>query len=79
MAASALPRRKPTNVSIREDILEAARSHGLNVSRIAEEALSAAIREKQQAAWLAENAEAIAYQNRLVEEEGAFGDDVRSF
>lgn len=30
-------------------------------------------------AWRTENAEAIAYQNRLVEEEGAFGDDLRSF
>jgi post-segregation antitoxin (ccd killing protein) len=29
--------------------------------------------------WFDENAEAIAYQNRLVAEEGAFGDDVRSF
>lgn len=32
-----------------------------------------------EAAWLAENAKAIAHQNRLVEEEGAFGDDLRSF
>ncbi|WP_448206137.1 type II toxin-antitoxin system CcdA family antitoxin [Azospirillum sp. sgz302134] len=32
-----------------------------------------------EAAWLAENAEAITYQNRLVEDEGAFGDDLRSF
>lgn len=79
MAAAAQPRRKPTNVSIREDILDQARSHGLNISRIAEDALTEAIREKQRQRWLAENAEAIAYQNRLAEEEGAFGDDVRTF
>lgn len=79
MTASAQPRRKPTNVSIREDVLEEARGYGLNISRIAEEALAAAIKEKQRQRWLMENAEAIVYQNRLAEEDGAFGDDVRAF
>ncbi|KAA0684157.1 type II toxin-antitoxin system CcdA family antitoxin [Roseomonas genomospecies 6] len=36
-------------------------------------------RRPDDAAWLAENAKAIAHQNRLVEDEGAFGDDLRSF
>lgn len=72
-------RRRPTNVSIDENVLKAARACGLNISRIAEEALSRAVKEKERDAWRVENAEAIAYQNRLVEEEGAFGDDLRTF
>ncbi|HEY0832466.1 MAG TPA: type II toxin-antitoxin system CcdA family antitoxin [Azospirillum sp.] len=44
-----------------------------------EEPVAKAERSDGQRAWLTENAEAITYQNRLCEEEGAFGDDVRSF
>ncbi|HYD29985.1 MAG TPA: type II toxin-antitoxin system CcdA family antitoxin [Azospirillaceae bacterium] len=72
-------RRRPTNISLDERLLSAAKAHGLNVSRIAEEALARAVQDKEREAWLKENAEAIAEQNRLAAEEGAFGDDVRTF
>lgn len=63
-------RRKPTNLSLQENLVAEAKALGLNVSQIAEAALAAAVREAKAAAWLAENREAIEAYNRHVEQHG---------
>lgn len=71
-------RRKPTNLSLQENLVAEAKALGLNVSQIAEAALAAAVREAKAAVWLAENREAIEAYNRHVEQHGMFIDDIRS-
>lgn len=51
--------KEPTNVSINQDLVRAAKAHRLNVSRIAEVALAEAVREKAWQAWIEDNAEAV--------------------
>ena len=60
--------RKATNLSIDRDLLEEAKRLGINVSRAAESGLLDAVRREKAAAWLRENAEAIAAWNALIEE-----------
>lgn len=72
-------RRRPFNLSIREDVIRAARRHGLNASRIAEDALAEAVREAERRTWRADNADAIAAHNRRVAERGLFNKGLRRF
>ena len=44
--------KKPTNVSLNQDLVRAAKAHGLNISRIAEAALAEAVREIARPAWV---------------------------
>jgi antitoxin CcdA len=56
-----------------------AKALDLNLSEVLERALEKAIREAEQARWLAENKEAIDYYNAFVEEHGMFGEEFRQF
>jgi len=71
--------KKPTNVSINTDLLKKAKALDINMSAALEQKLVELIREKQAAAWLSSNQEAIAGYNRHVEEHGVFSDELRSF
>src|SRR5512140_3438235 len=73
------PRKTPTNLSLREDLVRRAKALGLNLSQVVEQSLAKAIREAEQARWLAENAQAIDHYNAFVEEHGAFSDEHRLF
>jgi antitoxin CcdA len=73
------PRKKPTNVSIDEALLSAAKAQGINLSQTLEEALTAKLRRLEQEKWLEENREAIAEHNRYVEKYGVFSDGRRRF
>lgn len=75
---SAEPKRA-TNVSVRGDLLAAARDAGLNLSATLERALSEELAELNRKNWREANREAIAAYNEFVEERGTFSDDVRSF
>jgi antitoxin CcdA len=77
-ARRALPR-SATNVSIRRDLLEAARALKINLSAALEEALIEKLREAQGRQWREENRESIAAYNQHVEKHGVFSDDSRSF
>ena len=68
-----------TNVSIRRDLLEAARTSKINLSATLEQALIEKLREAQQRQWPDENRESIAAYNQHVEKHGVFSDDSRSF
>jgi antitoxin CcdA len=81
-----MPRRKSVtapkraaNVSIRSDLLLAAREAGLNLSAALERALIDELAKLKQRTWLEDNRESIARYNEHVEKRGVFGDDTRSF
>jgi antitoxin CcdA len=73
------PRRRATNLSIREDILAAAKRHGINASQIAETALKEAVAAREHAGWLEENARAIEEYNERVDRDGLFNEGLRRF
>jgi antitoxin CcdA len=71
--------KRATNVSIRSDLLEAARAAGVNLSATLERALAEEIASVNRARWREENREAIAAYNEHVDGHGTFSDGVRSF
>jgi antitoxin CcdA len=71
--------KRATNVSIRCDLLDAAREAGVNLSATLERALTEELASVRRARWHEENREAIAAYNEYVEEHGAFSDGVRAF
>jgi len=71
--------KKPTNVSINSDLLAQAKELKINLSATLENALTDLVNAKQQELWKQKNKAAIEAYNQLVEENGVFGDDLRSF
>jgi antitoxin CcdA len=71
--------KRATNVSVRVDLLAAAREAGLNLSATLERALTGELAELKRRKWREVNEEAIAAYNEFVEKHGTFSDDVRSF
>lgn len=63
-------RRKPTNISLDSELLDAARALDINVSRACERGLAEQIAETRAQRWLAENGGAIEASNRHVEARG---------
>lgn len=68
-----------TNLSLRADLVAEARALDLNLSAVVDAALEAAVRDAREAAWLAENREAIDQYNDFVATHGLFGDGRRRF
>jgi antitoxin CcdA len=71
--------KRATNVSIRGDLLDAARAAGINLSATLERALAEELAGVKRAQWREENREAIAAYNEHVDGHGTFSDGVRSF
>jgi antitoxin CcdA len=71
--------KKPTNVSVRADLLAEAKALGLNLSRTLEAAIEQAIREKRRQQWLDDNHKALEAYSRHIEKDGLFADRFRSF
>src|ERR1700712_3555143 len=71
--------KRATNVSIRSDLLDAARAAGVNLSATLERALAEELAGVKRAQWREENREAIAVYNEHVDGHGIFPDGVRSF
>jgi antitoxin CcdA len=63
-------KRRPVNLTIRQDILEEAKDLKLNASRVAEAGLIEAVRQEKERLWCRENAAAIEAHNTRVEEVG---------
>jgi antitoxin CcdA len=72
-------KRKPVNISLRQDLVEEAKALGINISAVAEAALLNAVRDARIDAWAKENAAGFAALNRIVEEEGLPLADLRLF
>jgi antitoxin CcdA len=71
--------KQATNVSIRRDLVAAAREAGINLSETLERALVAELDARRKGQWLEDNRDAIATYNDYVEERGVFSDGLRSF
>ena len=66
--------KRPVNLSLNSDLVEKARSAGINLSAIAEEAVSAALACLARERWDAGVAEACAAHDRYLEEYGSLSD-----
>jgi antitoxin CcdA len=71
--------KRATNVSIRSDLLDAARDAGINLSATLERAVAEELANVRRARWREENREAIAAYNEYVDAHGTFSDGVRTF
>ncbi len=71
--------KRAANVSVRSDLLAAAREAGINLSAALERALTQELANFKRKQWREENRDAIAAYNDYVDEHGTFSDDVRSF
>lgn len=71
--------KKPTNVSVNSELLAIAKELKINLSATLETALTQLVNARQRELWKRENQTAIEAYNQLVEEQGIFSDDLRSF
>ena len=71
--------KKAVNLSLNADLLRMAKTLGLNVSGLAEEAVARAVKASLAEAWLRENGAAIQSYNEHVEQDGVFSDAFRRF
>jgi antitoxin CcdA len=76
--STSIPKRA-TNVSVRSDLLSAAREAGVNLSATLERALTEELATVKRQKWREENREAIQAYNEHIEKHGTFSDDVRRF
>jgi antitoxin CcdA len=72
-------RKKAANLSVDGELLDSAKRLKLNLSKVFEAGLSAAIREKQREQWLSKNRAALEAYNEHIERDGVFSDGMRSF
>lgn len=63
-------KKRPMNLTIREDVIAEAKALNLNASQAAENGMKAAIKKAKEDAWLAENRDAIQAHNDRIERNG---------
>lgn len=63
-------RKRPTNLSLRGDLVDAARELNINVSTACERGLAAEVKKAREAQWLEENMAALEACNAWVEKHG---------
>ena len=71
--------KKPTNLSLDQDLLREAKALGINLSQAAETGLRRAVAEARAAEWKRENATALQSSNEWVERHGLPLDTHRRF
>jgi antitoxin CcdA len=71
--------KRATNVSIRSDLLAAAREAGVNLSATLERALTEELAAARRRTWRRDNREAIDAYNEHASRRGVFSDGVRRF
>ncbi len=62
--------KRPTNVSLNEELVAEAKKLGINVSQACESGLSEQVRKAKREKWLRENKEAMDWSNDYVEKHG---------
>jgi antitoxin CcdA len=72
-------RKRPTNLTVNEDLLRQARDLGINLSQAFEQKLEELVRAAKAERWVEENREAIEAHNRWVAEHGLWSDGHRLF
>lgn len=71
--------RKPTNVSLRTDLLDRAKQLDVNISRASERGLREEVHEAEARAWAAQHADFIAELNARIEHDALPLDEHRMF
>lgn len=71
--------KRPTNVSVNEDLLAKARDLGVNLSQMLEEGLKVRLAEERRKRWLEDNKAAFAACNEHFEKYGLWSDGFRMF
>ena len=71
--------KRPVNLSLDADLLQAGKDLGLNLSAVAEEALAYAVSARLAERWAEENQGAVAAYNQRIEATGVFSDGLRTF
>ena len=71
--------KKRTNLSLNTTLLQEAKSLGINLSQSAETGIAEAIKQRKQALWLKNNAEAITSSNEFINQNGLPLAQYRSF
>jgi antitoxin CcdA len=71
--------KKPTNVSIRSDLLADVRALNINLSAEIERHLSEVVRKHRAEQWLRDNRKAIEAYNRHIRQHGIWCDEYRTF
>jgi antitoxin CcdA len=62
--------KRPTNVSLRGDLIDEAKRLSINISQACEQGLAAEVKKTREDQWIAENWEAIQSSNAYVEKHG---------
>ena len=73
------PKRKPTNLSVRVDLLQIAREDGLNLSGMLENTLLDYCKKKREKQWVEENMAGIEAYNERIDGSGIFASKLRRF
>jgi antitoxin CcdA len=71
--------KESTNLSINSDLLQQAKDHHINLSKVLEQGLVEMLLEEKRREWREENREAIETYNRRIETDGVFSDGLRKF
>jgi antitoxin CcdA len=79
MARKSSALKKPTNVTIRSDLLEEARALNINLSQEFEQHLAEVVRRHRAEQWLKDNREAIEAYNRHIEAHGLWNEEFRTW
>ena len=64
-------KRRPINLTIREDVINKAKDLNLNASKAAEYGILEAIKQEKERQWLKKNEKAIKVHNKRIEDSGA--------
>ncbi len=78
-ARSALPGKRPTNLSLSTDVLQAAKDLEINISQVCDNYLRELVRREQERKWRQDHADFIAAYNATIQSEGLPLDEWRSF
>lgn len=78
MTSSTLTK-KPTNLSLDQNLIKEARELGVNISQAAEGGVREAVSRAKAEQWKRENAEAIEFYNKYIEENGLPLEEYRTF
>jgi antitoxin CcdA len=71
--------KRPTNLSVRPDLVDAAREFGINLSALLERALTHELDELKRREWRSENAGAFGAYNENLKRYGTFSSHRRTF
>ena len=71
--------KKPTNLSVNQELLAEAKSLKINLSATFEAALEQEVKARKRESWLQENRKAIEAMNAFTEKHGLFSDKYRPF